>query len=278
MPADRNVPLSAASLNEPVTDAESLRTSRRSSMIQRRTSRLGNRKVLYIPFNEKLFISLAFLVQLVILALLIAAAVTDVFKVDGSRAIDAGANLENVSAALDVTITAGTHPFCYSLWGAHKCSSSGFHRVSWFAERGTLYGGYPSKTTQTMMLGSAAFAVIAVCYSVLNLAGIVVVVFMQDFTAVLCAWSFSVWITILISWALTVGVYARGMTSMPSSTIAGRNVHVKDYCSFTTSFALTMTCFGLHAIQFAFTVTYTQLFENRVKSLVDEQKKLAEQH
>ena len=97
---------------------------------------------------------------------------------------------------------------------------------------------------------------------------------LQNYTAVLCAWSFSVWITILISWALSVGVYARGMTTMPSSTIPGRLVHVKDYCKFTSSFALTMTCFGLHAFQFAFTVTYVQMFEGRMKSLVKEQKQL----
>lgn len=262
------------SMNEPLSEASSLRASRRPSSIHRRKSSIAGRKVLYVPIRERLFIILAAVVQVIILALLIAASATDVFQVDGSRAISSGANLVNVSTALDVTITAGSTPFCYSLWGARKCGTTEFHTEKWYTARNTAYKGFPSPVSQTMMLGAAAFSVLAACYSFINLVGIAIVVCLQDYTAVLCAWSFSVWITILISWALSVGVYARGMTTMPSSTIAGRLVHVKDYCKFTTSFALTMTCFGLHAFQFAFTVVYVRMFEGRMKALVKEQKQL----
>lgn len=268
-------------MNEPLSEASSIRASRRPSSIHRRKSSIGGRKVLYIPVCERLFIILAAVVQVIILALLIAAAATDVFQVDGTRAIESGANLTGVSKALGITVTRGdTKAFCYSLWGARKCGTTEFHTEKWYTARGASYKGYPSPVSQTMMLGAAAFAALASCYSFINIVGIVIVVCLQDYTAVLCAWSFSVWITILISWALSVGVYARGMTTMPSSTIAGRMVHVKDYCKFTTSFALTMTSFGLHALQFAFTVIYVRMFEGRMKALVTEQKQLnkAEPH
>lgn len=265
-------------MNEPLSEASSMRPSRRASSIHRRKSSIAGRKVLYIPVCERIFIILAAVIQVIILALLIAAAATDVFEVQGSRAIAGGANLTLVSKALDVTVTEGSKPFCYSLWGARKCGTTEFHTEKWYTARGAPYKGYPSPVSQTMMLGAAAFSVLASCYAFINIVGIVVVVCLQDYTAVLCAWSFSVWITILISWALSVGVYARGMTTMPSSTVANRLVHVKDYCKFTTSFALTMTCFGLHAFQFAFTVVYVRMFEGRMKALVKEQKQLNTEH
>ena len=261
-------------VNEPLSEATSLRPSRRTSSIHRRKSSIAGRKVLYIPVRERIFIILAAVIQVIIFALLIAAAATDVFEVDGTRAIKSGANLTTVSKVLGVTVTEGSKPFCYSLWGARKCGATEFHTEKWYIAKGVAHKGFPSAVSQTMMLGSAAFAVLAACYAFINIIGIIVVVCLQNYTAVLCAWSFSVWITILISWALSVGVYARGMTTMPSSTIPGRLVHVKDYCKFTSSFALTMTCFGLHAFQFAFTVTYVQMFEGRMKSLVKEQKQL----
>lgn len=262
------------SMNEPLSEASSIRASRRPSSIHRRKSSIAGRKVLYIPVRERLFIILAAVVQVIILALLIAASATDIFQVDGTRAITSGANLTTVTKAIGVTVTEGSTPFCYSLWGARKCGATEFHTEKWYTAQGTPYKGFPSPVSQTMMLGAAAFSVLAACYSLINIVGIVIVVCLQDYTAVLCAWSFSVWITILISWALSVGVYARGMTTMPSSTITGRLVHVKDYCKFTTSFALTMTCFGLHAFQFAFTVVYVRMFEGRMKALVKEQKQL----
>ncbi|KPA77215.1 hypothetical protein ABB37_07123 [Leptomonas pyrrhocoris] len=266
-------------MNEPLSEVSSMRPSRRPSSIHRRKSSIAGHKVLYIPFRERLFIILAAVIQVIILALLIASATTDVFEVDGTRAIESGANLTHVTTALGVTVTAGSKPFCYSLWGARHCGKTEFHTEKWYAARGAAHKGFPSPVSQTMMLGAAAFAVLAACYSFLNLCGIVVVVFLQDYTAVLCAWSFSVWITILISWALSVGVYARGMTTMPSSTIPGRLVHVKDYCRFTTSFGLTMACFALHAFQFAFTVVYERMFAKRMRALVKEQKQLtAEVH
>lgn len=262
------------SMNEPLSEASSLRASRRPSSIHRRKSSIAGHKVLYIPIRERLFIILAAVIQVIILALLIAAAVTDVFQVDGTRAIHIGANLTNVSKALGVEVTEGSKPFCYSLWGARKCSTTEFHTEKWFTARGAPHKGYPSESIQTMMLGAAAFSALAACYAFINIVGIVVVVCLQDYTAVLCAWSFSVWITILISWALSVGAYARGMTSMPSPTVPNHLVHIKDYCKFTTSFALTMTSFGLHAFQFTFTVIYVRMFEGRMKALVKEQKHL----
>ncbi|KPI82769.1 hypothetical protein ABL78_8217 [Leptomonas seymouri] len=262
------------SMNEPLSEVSSIRPSRRSSSIHRRKSSIAGHKVLYIPFRERLFIILAAVMQIIILGLLIAAAVTDVFEVDGTRAIKSGANLTAISKALNVEVTEGSKPFCYSLWGARKCGSSAFHSEKWYTDRGASHKGFPSAVTQTMMLGSAAFAVLAACYAFINIIGIIAVVYLQDYTAVLCAWSFSVWITILICWALSVGVYARAMTTMPSSTIEGRMVHVKDYCKFTTSFAITMTCFALHSFQFTFTVVYVRMFESRMKALVSEQKQL----
>lgn len=264
-----------ANVNEPMSEAGSLVASRRPSSLHRRKSSIAGRKVLYIPFGERIFIIMAAVMQVIILALLIAASVTDVFQVDGTKAIEMGADLTAVSAGLGVTVTPGSKPFCYSLWGARLCGKATFHTQPWYTKNGMVRRGFPSPVSYTMMVGSAAFSVLAACYSFINLVGITIVVCMQDFTAVLCAWSFSVWITILISWALSVGVYARGMTTMNSSTIPGRKVHVKDYCKFTTSFALTMTCFVLHAFQFAFTVVYVRKFEKRMKSLVTEQKHIS---
>ncbi|KAG5483724.1 hypothetical protein LSCM4_04876 [Leishmania orientalis] len=259
-----------------VMQVSSLRTSRRPSMLLRK-SKIGGR-TLFIPYRERVLIALAAVMQVIILVLLIAAATTDVFKVDGTRAIEIGVDLRAVSDGLGVTVTEGSKPFCYSLWGAHKCGSASFYSENWYTEHNISHKGFPSPVTHTMILGSAAFAVLAACYSLINIVGIVTVVCMQDYTAVLCAWSFSVWITILISWALSVGVYARTMTTVNSTTIVGRKVRVKDYCDFSSSFALTMTAFALHALQFTFTVLYTRLFEKRVKSLVTEQKRLNEEH
>ncbi|KAK7197513.1 Amastin surface glycoprotein [Novymonas esmeraldas] len=260
--------------NEPLTEVNSLRTSRRPSSLHRRKSKIAGRTVLYIPPQERLYAALAFTMQIIILALLIAAATTDVFKVDGTKAIKSGADLKTVATGLGVSITEGSKPFCYSLWGARRCGTTAFNVQKWYTERGIGRRGFPSPVTYTMMVGAAAFSVLAACYSFINLVGIAIVVYLQDYTAVLCAWSFSVWITILISWALSVGVYARAMTTMNSSTIPGRKVHIKDYCNFSTSFALTMTAFGLHAFQFSFTVVYVRMFEKRMKSMVTEQKQL----
>ncbi|GET87072.1 hypothetical protein, unknown function [Leishmania tarentolae] len=262
---------------EPLTEASSLRTSRRPSSLHRRKSKIGSRTVLYIPCRERVLIALATTVQVITLALLIAAAVTDVFKVDGTKAIKVGANLTAVSTGLGVSVTEGSKPFCYSLWGARKCGTTSFHSEKWYTDHGIVNKGFPASETYTMMLGAAAFAALAACYSFINIIGTIIVVCMQDFTAVMCAWSFSVLIIILISWALSVGVYARRMESMNSTTIVGRKVSVKDYCEFSTSFALSMAAFALQAAQFTFTVVYTRMFENRIKSLVTEQKHTKEE-
>lgn len=260
---------------EPLTEISSLRTSRRPSSLHRRKSKIGGRTVLYIPCRERVLIALAATMQVITFVLLIAAAATDVFMVDGTRAIRIGADLKAVSAGLGVSVTEGSKPFCYSLWGARKCGTSTFHTEKWYTEHGIKNKGFPSSVTYTMMLGAAAFAVLASCYSFISIIGITIVVCMQDFTAVLCAWSFSVWIIILISWALSVGVYARSMATM-NSTIVGRKVQVKDYCDFSSSFALIMTAFALQGFQFTFTAVYTRMFENRMKSLVAEQKQMKE--
>ncbi|CAG9571232.1 hypothetical protein LMJF_14_0480 [Leishmania major strain Friedlin] len=259
---------------EPLTEISSLRTSRRPSSLHRRKSKIGGRTVLYIPCRERVLIALAATMQVITFVLLIAAAATDVFMVDGTRAIRIGADLEAVSTALGVSVTEGSKPFCYSLWGARRCGTSTFHTEKWYTEHGIKDKGFPSSVTYTMMLGAAAFAVLAACYSFINIIGITVVVCMQDFTAVLCAWSFSVLITILISWALSVGVYARSMATMNSTTIVGRKVRVKDYCDFSSSFALAMAAFVLQGFQFTFTTVYTRVFENRMKSVVAEQKQI----
>ncbi|KAG5483167.1 hypothetical protein CUR178_04742 [Leishmania enriettii] len=261
-----------------VMQVSSLRTSRHPSMLHRRKSKIGSHTLLFIPYRERVLIALAAVMQVIILVLLIAAATTDVFKVDGTRAIEIGVDLRAVSDGLGVTVTEGSKPFCYSLWGAHKCGAASFYSENWYTEHNISHKGFPSPVTYTMILGSAAFTVLAACYSLINIVGIATVVCMQDYTAVLCAWSFSVWITILISWALSVGVYARTMTTVNSTTIVGRKVRVKDYCDFSSSFALAMAAFVLHALQFTFTVLYTRLFEKRVKSLVTEQKRVNEEH
>ncbi|CAM37519.1 hypothetical protein, unknown function [Leishmania braziliensis MHOM/BR/75/M2904] len=270
MPSDFNMN------HEPLTEISSLRTSRRPSSLHRRKSKIGGRTVLYIPYRERVFIALAAVMQVAILALLIAAVVTDIFKVDGTRAIRIGADLRAVSAGLNVSVTEGSRPFCYSLWGARRCGSASFYTQKWYTARGIADKGFPSPVTRTMMLGAAAFTVLAVCYSLVNIIGIALVVCLQNYTAVLCAWSFSVWITILISWALSVGVYAGSILTMNSTTIVGRKVRVKDYCDFSSSFALSMAAFVLHALQFTFTVLYVHMFESRMKSLVTEQKQLNE--
>ncbi|CBZ24908.1 hypothetical protein, unknown function [Leishmania mexicana MHOM/GT/2001/U1103] len=259
---------------EPLAEVSSLRTSRRPSSLHRRTSKLGGRRVLYIPYRERVLIALAATVQVIALVLLIAAAATDVLMVDGTKAIKIGADLKAVSTGLGVSVTEGSKPFCYSLWGARKCGTSSFYTEKWYTERGIKNKGFPSAATYTMMLGAGAFAALAACYSFINVIGITVAVCMQDYTAVMCAWSFSVLMTILISWALTVGVYADSMATMNSTTIPGRKVRVKDYCDFSSSFAMAMTAFALQGFQFIFTVVYTRLFENRMKSLVAEQKQV----
>ncbi|KAG5509384.1 hypothetical protein JKF63_06694 [Porcisia hertigi] len=258
--------------SEPLSEMGSFHTSHRPSSLHRRTSKLGNRTVLYIPFKERMCIGLAVTTQVIVIALLIAAVLTDVFQVDGTRATQNGVDLTDVSAGLGVSVTESSKPFCYSLWGARKCGTAAFHTQGWYTAHGMVLKGFPSLVSYNMMKGSSAFAVLAVCYSFINLVAIGIVVCMQNYMAVLCAWSFSTWTTILISWALTVGVYNRSMGTIKSTTMVGRQVHMKDYCSFSLSFVLTMIAFFLHAFQFTFTVVYTRMYESRMKSLVTEQK------